>query len=163
MGVCTHICICSLSVPAFTSVCLSVCLPTPSVTHVGDGSEVVDLHLDQFLPVLLDLPQHGGRLRVLQGPAGLLIVVHHLAPGGREGEVERESETNIPSRNITIRKTPAVIHDGFLVVVMPITVAILVLLSYRSESYLSTDACHQKALPVVQHGLLQETFLGLAL
>ena len=46
---------------------------------------------------------------------------------------------------------------------MPIAVAVAVLLRDRSEGYLSTDARHQKALPVVQHGLLQETFLGLAL
>ena len=113
MALCTDICCLSLS--------LSLCL---SVTHVGDGSKVVDLHLDQFLPVLLDLPQHGGRLRVLQGPAGLLIVVHHLDPGGQGERVGgRESETNIPTQKIVSQKTPAGIDDRFLVS-MPIAVAI---------------------------------------
>lgn len=60
------------------------CSPQPQKTYVGHGGEVVNLHLDQFLPILLDFAQQRGRFRVLQRPAGLLVVIHHLwgAVGG---------------------------------------------------------------------------------
>lgn len=52
--------------------------PSPYMSH---SREVVDLHLDEFLPVLLDAAQQGRSVRVLQGPARLLIVIDHLGVG----------------------------------------------------------------------------------
>lgn len=52
--------------------------PTHKHTHMRNGGKVVDLHLNQFFPVFLNLSQHGRRLRVLQSSARLFVVIHHL-------------------------------------------------------------------------------------
>lgn len=57
---------------------LTPTLPLFCTTHMCNWSKIVDLHLDKLFPVLLNLSQHGGRLRVLQSPAGLFVIIHHL-------------------------------------------------------------------------------------
>lgn len=58
--------------------------PVDLLTYVGHSSKIIDFHLNQLLPVFLDLSQQRGCLRVFQRPAGLFVVIHHLQ---REGQV----------------------------------------------------------------------------
>lgn len=53
----------------------------PKSTHMGHSSKIVDLHLHQLLPVLLNLPQQGGGFRVLQSATSFFIVIYHLERG----------------------------------------------------------------------------------
>ena len=101
---------------------------------MSHSRKVVDLHLDQLLPVLLNPTQQRGGVRVLQGTAGLFVVIHHLGARTGSGRGLRGSQGWPQS------------PEG-----------------PRPPAYLCTDARHQEALPVVQHGLLQEALLRLAL